>query len=174
MPSWCFLCHISLLCGCLVPSPSVLEEWSFPEQLSWSWVVFSLVECNLCRNNLGSYFQVSTLTFAVLLSSTPSPLSEGHCPAPGSMAPGLLLCLVFCSYREVMVAYFLGAPVLLFQGSLWASDHSDVPVAGWSFCHSYFLLASLQQDFCLMNIKWLKEDISTVWWIHYSHTKFLQ
>lgn len=78
------------------------------------------------------------------------------------MAPGLLLCLVFCSYREVMVAYFLGAPVLLFQGSLWASDHSDVPVAGWSFCHSYFLLASLQQDFCLMNIKWLKEDISTV------------
>lgn len=61
-----------------------------------------------------------------------------------------------------MVVYFLGAPVLLYQGSLWASDPSDVPAAGWSFCDSYFLLASLQQGFCLMNIKWLKEDMSTV------------
>lgn len=109
MPAWRFLCHILLLCGCLVPSPSVLEEWSFPEQLSWSWVVFSLVECNLCRNNLGSYFQVSTLplTFPVLLSSTPSPLSQGRSPAPGSTAPGLLLCLVFCSYVRSWCLTFL-------------------------------------------------------------------
>lgn len=57
------------------------------------------------------------------------------------------------------MVYFLGAPVPLCQGSLWASDPSDVPVAGWSFCDSYFLL---QQGFCLMNIKWLKEDMSTV------------
>lgn len=70
------------------------------------------------------------------------------------------------------MVYFLGAPVLLYQGSLWASDPSDVPVTGWSFCDSYFLLLL----FCRVLSHEHKMTERTH--VHcmmksYSHTKFL-
>lgn len=121
-----------------VPSPSVLEEWSFPEQLSWSWMMFSLVECNLCRNNLGSYFQVSAvpLTFPVLLSSTPSPLSEGQIRPQVARPQG------FCSVLSFVLMWGHGV-LLSWSPSSLVPGKSVGFWSRWCACHWLVILSQL-------------------------------